>query len=98
MRDFKAVLICLFCIGMIFLLSYVFPSMINDSKGKLCFSYNCFSEKYAGDIYNLHVTHPAFAGRALTSSMQEIIHHITGLGYGQSFALLNFVLLFFCGL
>ncbi|WP_116541678.1 hypothetical protein [Pontibacter virosus] len=56
------------------------------------------SDEYLTRVITYHKEHPAFAKRPLTTYLTEQLSHNTTLSIGESFTLINFFLLFLCGL
>lgn len=86
-------IISLTSVSIIFILHYFYPSLINN--------YNNPPHQLSGEfmqrIWNRHMTHPAFAGRPLTSLAIQFLHEFFDLNYSLSFVVINFSLLIICG-
>lgn len=74
-----------------------FFSMINYRAEGQEVANNYISETYLQKTVELHESHPTFARRPLTTTLIRALDAHTTLSLGQSFVLLQFLLLFLCG-
>jgi hypothetical protein len=72
--------------------------MINLKMNNSSIEKPFISNEYLTIAVTYHKEHPAFAKRPLTTLLTESISRATNLNIGESFTLLNFSLLFLCGI
>lgn len=72
--------------------------MINWKTETINTKRHAISEEYLVHLVNFHKTEPAFVKRPLTTYLIEMLSRSTSLSIGESFAVVNFTLLFFCGI
>lgn len=96
----KLLALCLVSTLGIFALHYFFPSMLNlHTSMENPWDYkNNINHGFMQEVYEYHLQHPAFMRRPLTSYTIEGVHNLLGLSYANSFILVNFGFLFFCGI
>lgn len=101
MKDFfLASLVSLTCVLLCFYI-HVMPSsnsMINLKTKGAGIEKPFISDGYLEEVITYHKEHPAFARRPLTTYLTEQLSHNATLSIGESFTLINFILLFLCGL
>ncbi len=73
-------------------------SMINWKTETINTKRHTISEEYLVQLVDFHKTELAFIKRPLTTYSIELLSHTTSLSIGQSFVVVNFTLLFFCGI
>src|SRR5262245_43023142 len=78
----------------ILLMSLFFPSLVS---GPRAFPVPNIDNELLERVWRFHSTHPAFVGRPLTNVGVGMLHEWLGLSIGASFVLVNFPLLFLCG-
>jgi hypothetical protein len=94
------VLLIFFAVTVIFAVHYIFPSMLNyRTAGVSIFNYGERIDHnfFELEVYNYHVSLPAFARRPTTSFLINLAHERFHLSYGNSFILINFGLLLLSG-
>jgi len=92
------ILVCLIFTGALGALHFSFPSLVNNLAQPYNLTTDPADDELMEKLVRLHSVHPAFVGRPLTTWLISKTQAITDFAFGQSFALVNFGLLFLVGL
>lgn len=94
-ENHKIYLLCLFFVGLIFSLHFIFPSMLNGMTA--LGDGPRISHDLSDSYWRLHKTNPSFAGRYLVSGLASVFNDL-GVSFAWSFIIINFTALFFVGI
>jgi hypothetical protein len=96
-KKILAIGVSLGCVISLIIFHLIAPTLLNQYEYKSVLRWSNIDESYMDVIVHYHETHPVFAGRPLTTGLIEAVHHLSGMGYGSAFVIVEGLLLVVLG-